>query len=406
MKRILISIVILIIGMTAYGQDMSYFKSEYMQADGTFAERLGVLEAIRDSGIAVDAEFYHEALKYLLLRSVEISTTSERAIAERSVIILCEGLGAAKYTEAAWDIWQAAELFDVSGNATDGNAMRAALIALGQIDGKALVPHIVQRLNEFNLTAIRNAEQRRRTQMAVLGCINALETLGDIRGFRPIFFASLGPYDASVKETASNALPNIVEDPSAAIIEIIVEPSSAPPVKLLVWREMPRSRMPDASKAKVAAAAMEIGWFFQTQNRNFQTNLRELRKAALDAIRLYGVADDSVYLNLEKSYSNNFISNNPDFDEIAKTFNALTALSTEPAVDLLHKFLREINGRRRSGPWGNKERQIYQWLTECIGKTGTTSQEVRFLLTTIQRNTIYTAQEREMAGNALKALGN
>jgi len=405
MKRILISIVIFFFGMTAFSQDMSYYTAEYMRVDGTFTERLAILETIRDARMTGIGEFYHEALRFLLVRSPDIRSNSERAEAERSVIILCQGLGAERYTDAAWDIWQASELFDVAGNAVDGLAMQAALTALGQIDAKALVPNLVQRLDEFNAVNVRSADLRRRTQMAIVGAISALEALKDIRGYRPIFYTSIGHYDPDVKRLAAAALPNIVDDPSDVIVAIIRDPRSEPQVKMTIWNEMLRTRMPDSSKAKVAAAALDIGWLYQTSNRNFQTLLRELRKAAIGTIRQVGAADDSVYTNLERSYYNNFMNSNPDFDEIALTLNALTAIRTEQSIELIHKFLREINSRRRSGPWGNKERRVFEWLVSSIGATGTQSTEVRFLLTTIQRNTIYTAQERSMAANALNALG-
>jgi len=405
MKSIIIFIVILFVGMTVYGQDMSYFTSEYMRSDGTFAERLAVLEAVRSAEITDIGEFYHEALKFLLIRAPDIRNNAEQLDAERAALILCQELGAAKYSPAALELWQTAVLFDVSGNANEGNTMRAALIALGQVDGKAFLPHIVQRLNDLNNNIVKNPVQRSRNQMAVIGCINALEALSDISGYRPVFFASIGPYDPAVKDIALRALPNIVDDPSEVIINIIQNIDNDPQVKLAVWRETFRTKMPDSSKAKVAAAALETGWMYQTQNRNFQTQLREMRKSAIDTIRQVGVADDSVYANLEKSYNNNFATSSPDYDEIMITLNALTAISSEQSVELIHKFLREINHRRRSGPWGNKERRVFEWLVSCIGKTGTRSVEVRLLLTTIQRNSVYTPAEQNMAANALKALG-
>jgi len=405
MKRILLLLIVLIIGMAAYGQDMSYFTQEYMRADSTFAERLAVLEVIRDMGTTGIGEFHHNALRFLLLRAPDIRTATERSNAEQSVVILAQGIGAEKVTAAAPDLWQAVEVFDVIGNSFDGNAMRASLIALGQVEGKQYIPQLVQRLSSFNTQSVRNPEQRRRVNMAVIGLVSALEALKDIRGYRPVFFASVGPYDADIRQLAFDALPNIVDDPADVIIEIIQEPSSDPQTKLNVWREMFRSKMPDSSKAKVAAAALETGWIYQTQNRNFQTNLRELRKGALDIIRLHGVANDSVYFDLERSYSRNFISNNPDFDEVRAAINALAAVKSEQAVNLLLKFIREINGRRRSGPWGNKERLSYELLINAIGTTGTQSMDVRLQLTTISRNTAYTAIEREMAANAMRALG-
>jgi hypothetical protein len=404
MKRIIIAVVLIFFGMTAFSQDMSSYLEEYMRPDGTFAERLAVLEVVREAEITGIGEFYHEALRFLLLRAPDIRNRTEQENAERSAVILCQGLGAERFTDAALALWHTAELFDIVREANDGNAMQAALIALGDVGGVEFIPHIVQRLNDFNSQTIRNPEARRRIQMGVIGCIMALETLGDVRGFRPVFFASLGQYDPAVREIAANALPNIAEDPADIIIAIIQDPGSDPRIKLTAWREMLRTNAPDESKARVAAVALATGWNFATTNRNFQTNLREMRKSAIEAIRMFGAADDSVYDNLERSYNSNFISNTPDFDEIMLTLNALTAIRTERAVELLHKFLREINGRRRSGPWARKERQLFEWLISCIGATGTQSQEIRLLLTTIQRNSAYTSQEQNMARDAIRAL--
>jgi len=383
---------------------MTAFTNEYMRADGTFVERLALLEAVRDARLTGIGEFYHNALRFLILRYPDIRTTSDRDTAEKSAVILCEGLGAEKYTAAAGEIWQITELFDVAGSATDGNAMQAALIALGQVDAQAFVPQIVQRLNNFNTQPLTNPESRRRVQMAVIGCISALEALHDIRGYRPVFFASVGTYDPAIREVAAAALPNIADDPGDVLIEVIRDTSSDPRVKLTAWNEMLKSRAPEASKAKVAAAALEMGWKYTTNNQSFVSNLREMRKSAIDTIRQYGVSDDSVYTNLEFSYSRNFINNTPDYDEIMLTLNALTAIRTDEAVGLLYKFLQELHGRRRSGPWANKERQIYEWVVSCLGRTGTQSVDVIILLGTIDRTASYTSQERAMARNALSAL--
>ncbi|MCL2800823.1 MAG: hypothetical protein FWD28_03585 [Treponema sp.] len=407
MKRLFILFIVFIFGMTAFSQDMSYYTAEYNRPDSTFNERLIILETVRDAGTTGIGEFYHNALRVLLARSPDIKNLTERAEAERSVIILCQGLGAEKHIAAAWDVWQAAELFDVTGNVLDGLAMQSALEALGQMEARALIPNIVQRLDEFNAVNVRSADLRRRTQMAIVGCISALEALKDIRGYRPVFYTSIGQYDPDVKRLAANALPNIVNDPGEVIVEIIRDPRSEPQIKLTIWNEMLRTNMPDSSKAKVAAAALDVGWALQTSNRAFQGQMRELRKNAINLIIQVGAADETVLTNLERSYANNFSSNNPDFDEISAALHALSAIRSEESTEILFKFLREINTRRRTGPWGNKERRVYEWLIPCIGATRTQSAEIRNLLTTINRNVnVYTAHERALAANALAALGN
>ena len=247
-------------------------------------------------------------------------------------------------------------------------------------------------------------ETKRRVQRAVVGCINALEGLHDITGFRPVFFASTGWYDPAIKTIASVALPNIVDDPGDVIIEIIQDTSVIPPIKYEAWREMLRTRAPNESKAKVAAVALATGWYYSTANATWQKNLSEMRMSAIDTIRQYGVQDASVYANLEKSYSNNFINNVPNYDEIRKAISCLSVIKSDEAVQLLLKFLRELHARRRGGPWGNKERQMLQWIIPGIGATQTTSQDVRLLLTTIQRSSDYTGAEQGWARDAIRQL--
>jgi hypothetical protein len=392
--------------MTVFAQNLSYYREAFMRPDVTFVERLVMLETIRDTGITGTTEFFHEGLRYLLARAPDIRNRTEQDAAERCAVILCQALGTERFTAAAPELWQTAVVFDVVRDATEGNAMQAALIALGQVDGRDFIPQIIQRLNDYNAQTFRNAETRRRVQMGVIGCINALETFGDISGYRPIFFTSIGSYDTAVRQIASNALPNIVEDPGEVISAIIHDPSIDPSVKIVAWRELLRTRAPGPSRASVAAVALATGWNYTTSNRSFQGNLSEMRKGAIEVIRQFGVADDSVYTNLDRSYTSNFGSNTPDYDEIMLTLNALGAIRTDEAVELLHKYLRELHDRRQRGVWGEKERRVFPWIISCIGITRTQSQDVILLLNTISRTGTYTPHEQGLARDAMRQLTN
>ncbi|MCL2319908.1 MAG: hypothetical protein FWC45_07465 [Treponema sp.] len=407
MKHTIIAVLLCLFGMTVFAQspDMSYYTSEYQRADGTFVDRYDVLQTVKEAKLTGIGEFYHNALKLLLVKTPDIKTKEDRDATDASARIICQGLGAEKYNPAAADLWQAVQYFDITKDYNQGLVMQDALTALGQVGGKEFVPQIVLRLNDFNTQVISDVESKRRTQRAVVGCINALEALHHPDGFRPVFFASIGWYDPAVKNMASIALPNIVDDPGDIIIGIIQDPSNIPSIKYEAWRDMLATRAPDSSKAKVAAVALATGWNYSTANPTYAKNLGEMRKSAIDTIRLLGAYDNSVYTNLEKSYTNNFINNVPDYDEIRKTLNTLSALKTDDAVQLLLKFLRELHARRRGGPWGNKERQLLQWVIPSIGATGTKSQDVRLLLTTIQRTSDYTSMEQVWARDALKQLG-
>jgi 20S proteasome alpha/beta subunit len=129
-----------------------------------------------------------------------------------------------------------------------------------------------------------------------------------------------------------------------------------------------------------------------------------MRKGAIDIIRQYGAADNSVYENMDKSYANNFINKEPDYDEIMFTLNALAALKSDEAVGLLQKYLRELHERRRNNAWGDKERRIFQWVISCIEVTGTKSEDVKSLLSAIEHNSDYTPFEQGLARNALAKL--
>jgi len=403
MKRILITLFLCFFGMAAFAQDMSYYLNDYMRVNGSIADRLLILETIRDAGITGIGEFYHNALKYLYVRMPDVKNTSEEDLVERSVIILCQGLGAEKYTDAAPDLWRTVEYFDVVGIANQGYAMQAALIALGEVNGKEFLSHIIQRLNQYNMQTFRD-EAKSRIQMAVVGCVNAIESLKDISGYKPVFNVYIGSYDQDVRQIAYSALPNIVDDPGEVIIDIIQDTSNDPYIKNIAWNEMLRTKAPDSSKAKVALAAVGTSFMYATTNKSYLSSLGEMRKSAIDIIRQYGAADDSAYEYLDRAYLNTYNTSEPDYTEIMLTLNALAALKSDKAVELLLKYLREIHDRRRNGIWAEKEKRLFQWLISCIEITGTKSIDVKLLLSTIQRSDNYTPFEQGLARDALSKL--
>lgn len=406
MKRITITTLVFLTGMAVFAQsaDMSFYTEEYNRLGNSFIDRLVVLENVRDAGLTGIGEFYHEALKVLLAKNPDIKNKEDKDATEASAKIICQGLGAEKYSAAAPELWQLVQDFDVINSVNDGLCMQEALIALGQVGGNDFLSHIVLRLDDFNAHPTSDVETKRRVQRGVVGAVNALEALHEPDGFRPVFFTSTGWYDPVIKAMASVALPNIVEDPGDIISGIILDNSNNPAIKYEAWREMLRTQAPNTSKAKVAATALAVGWSYSSNQPMYQRNLKEMRMSAIDTIRVMGVADNSVYTNLERSYNNNFVNNIPDYDEIRKTIDTLSAVKTDESVQLLSNFLKELHDRRRSGPWGNKERQILQLVIPALGATGTQSPEVRVLLTTIQRSQDYTGAEQMWARNALRAL--
>jgi hypothetical protein len=399
-------------GMTLWAQDtdMSYYLNNFTRTDSTFAERLKILEDVRDQKLTGIGDFYHKALSHLLFRNADIKTREDHNDAEKSALILVQGLGAEKYSAAAQEIWEVADYFDIDKDylgmrdINEGNTMREAYIALGQVGGAAYVPYMVQRLNQFNSTLISDAETRRRVQLVIVGLVSALDAIKDHAGFRPVFNVATGSYEPGIREIANTALIEMVDDPGDLVIEILEDPATDPITMQEAIKVMNASKAPDTSRAKVAAAALKASFNYHTTNRALVSFLNIIRKNAIDDLRKYGIPDDSVYSYLERSYVASFNNVNTDYDEIMKALSTLAASKSAEATDILYKFLKELNDRRRTGPWDRKERQVFEWVVNSIQLAGNPNQDVLFLLTTIQRSDRYTGQERRMAQNAITAL--
>ena len=415
MKKALIITVLITVfypaGMTlfAQGQDMSFYTREYNRTDSTPAERLLILESVRDAGLSGIGDFYHDALRVFLQRFSTVRF-EDRHIAAASARILAQGLGAEAYNPAAPDLWRLAELYDIARDVNQGLEMQDALIALGQVNGTAFITQIVQRLDDLNTQSIADLGTRERVQRAVVGCVRALELLGNPAGFRSVFEVWLKGYENPIRDIARNALPSIAEDPVDIMISMIRSPSNDPAKKLRIWEEMQNLELlSDESLARVAAAALDIGWAYSTSSPAEQTNLRVLRTRAIDIIRILGAADNSVYANLERSYTRNLTGQFRSIEEINITLHTLAALGTEEAVQLLVNFLRVIDNNhqartRLGGSWQDNERLIFQMLINALGASRTESVEVMLLLRHIDAGS-YTNAERQWARTAMSNLG-
>jgi hypothetical protein len=158
-----------------------------------------------------------------------------------------------------------------------------------------------------------------------------------------------------------------------------------------------------SSNAKSAAFALANGWenYMNSTSDKVDSCLSEMRKTAIDVICQSGYADDSVYDSLEKSYINNFISADPDYEEINKTLDALAAISTDKAISLLFIFLQGLHQKKSMNSWSKKEEIIFPWVVNSLGLTKILSRNVWNLLVVIYRNEKYSKKERIYVRDAL-----
>jgi len=407
MKRIFfITIVLLLTGMVTFAQDvdMSYYTEELNRTDATIFDIFDILEVVSKDNITGIGDFYEGALRTIFNKFPNFRTSRERLAIQDSARIILRGLIAEKQTSAAPLVWRLIQEFDIVQEQNDGLLMNEAMVTLGEIGATEYAPHIILHLENYNGEQTPDLGSRRKIQLGVMGAISAIESLKVPEGIKPVFYASIGWYDPEIRAIAANALPNIMDDPGKIISEIIQSPFNDPSVKYAAWQKLLLSKAPDSSKAEVAAVALEISYSYITQVREDQNILRYMRMSAIDAIRTTRIASDSVYPYLERTYRESFHTPNIDLEEIKLIISTLSALRTNESVDLLTAFLRELNIRRRSGPWGNTEREMMQVLIPAIAVTGTQSQATMQLLSVIQRSSLYTGGEQGWAENALRTL--
>ena len=406
-STLILALLLLALGMTISAQspDMSYYIADYNRTDATVYDLLDIVQSVRDRNLSGIGYFYEHALRMLLYRLPNFNSPLERMAVQDTARIILRGLAAEKQTTAGPYVWSLIQEFDIVQERNDGLLMTEGIITLGEIGAVDYLPHIILRLDNFNADFTTDSHARRKIQMGATGAIAALEALGRPEGVRPVFFASIGWFDPEIRAIAAAAFPHIMEDPSEIVSEIIRSPFNDPSVKFAAWEKLLQSNAPDSSKANVAAIALEISYTYVTPYSEFQKYLTELRMSAIDAIRDYGVEDGSpVYAYLERTYREAYNTPTPDFGTIMRVISTLSAIRTDEAVEILTAFLREINTRRRSGPWGYLERDILRFIIPSIALTGTELPETMQLLTAIERSTAYTQAEQIWATTALRAL--
>ena len=415
MKRTYIIIVfLLLIGMTVSAQspDMSFYTAEYNRSGATVFDLLDILQVVSDDNLTGIGDFYQNAISVFIRSLPNFSGSNQRVAIEGAARLILRGLAAEKHLPSATDIWYLIQYFDIAHQQNDGYLMYEALVAMGQVGAKDYAYNIAEILSGFNARATTNQELKSQIQRVVPGAVHALETLCEPVGVKPILIASAGWYDTDIRDIASVALVNIIDALGEVIGDIIDDimrdPFNSIAIKYKAWEELLHSRAPDNAKAKVAAAALEASYTAIGSTPDTMNQLRFMRMESIDTIRVLGVHKDHsdiVYAYLERTYREAFETSNRDFESIIRVANTLSAVKSDEAVDLLTQFLRQINVRRQSGPWGTSERDIMYVLLQVIANTKTQSSQTIQLLRIMQGSSNYTGAEQGWVRNTLSILG-
>jgi len=405
---ILIAILLLVGTLPVFSQqnsDVSLYADEFNRSDTTLNDMRDILIAVGDLQLTGIGEFYHNALIRFIQRLPNYTGTQDRLTIEEASRLLLRGLAAEKYTPAASSVWFLIRFFDISQPPNDGLLMYEALVAMGQIDGREYIQHIINILEGYNARPPINDESKAKVERVVPGIVNALETFDDPIGVKPVFFASIGWYDTRVKQIASDALVNMMDVAGDVISDIILDHFNFPPVKLAAWQTLLRANnVSDATKSKVATSVIEAGYSFHANSSENQNILYAMRLSAFDVIRVTGVEDDHAYAFLERAYREAYNTPNTDVDMVKTVVFCLLGINTEESVELMTEILRGLHSRKRSGPWTLVDRDIMAFVISALGSTGTQSRGAINLLTIISTSSVYTDMEQSWARRALAAL--
>ena len=412
MKRIFIIFVILSVSgmaVSAQSPDMSLYNQEINRSDATVFDMLDILKMVKDENLTGIGEFYNNAVRVFIRRLPNFSSNHERLAVEESARLLFRGLAAEKHTAAAASVWSLIRYFDIAAPQNDGFIMYEGIVCMGQIGAKDYASHLSILLEGYNLrTSTPDMLVRGRIHKVVPGIIIALEALNELVGVRPVFFASIGWYDNEVIVVAANSLQNMMNSLHSTVGEVIgdivKDPFNNANVKNTAWRELLRTQADDKVKAQVAATVLEVSFAFAASNYETRMLLRNMRISAIEIINAMGVEDHSVYAFFERAYREAYETGHTDFDIINLVVRTLGVIKSEEAVDLLTMFLRQLNSKRRSGPWGNVERDIFERVVSAIAATGTKATPTVQLLTIIAHSSLYTNAEQARAKDALAAL--
>jgi hypothetical protein len=393
MKSALCKVLVFFTAFALFGQaaDLDTW-TEIYNGESTISGQLLTLQMVARQGAPDSGPFFAGALSRLLHQYPTFRRASDLAAADECAMIIARELGTSKYAAAGPDLWKAVETF------ANPLVKSEAVIALGKAGAVDYLPHVVQLLTDLNTKIPSEREIQVRDSRVAYGAVVSLENFKDISGYLPVFFASNGWYDSRIKAQAVASLPVITDDPTDPLLQVVKSPGYAYSIKYLALQSEEASQAPEASKARVAAAALAEGWKAATTDIHLRNELALIRKLSLDMIRRYGIGNDNtVYINLGRCYREG-----ADINEKLDAVQALSAIATDQAAFLLNSFILAIHQRRQSNALTREDDQMIRALITALGATKRSAGKSS--LTLVQQSPAWTNPIRNLAGTALENL--
>jgi HEAT repeat protein len=334
MKRLVPIIALLLFGATLVFADETaeVYKRLFLQAQGLSQKYAAALNLVQLQDPSV-APALSDALTQLISTQKNYAQASDKELYARTVRIVAQALGDYKYLDAAPSLWDAVQ------QVPDPLVKAEALMALGKMHALDYAERIALLLRDLDFKPTQDPDYG---EKVAYGAIFALEKLKDIRGFSPVFFASVGWYSPRVRQEAAQALPNIVDDPTDPIMAIIQNESSDR--KVLALKAELNSNAPNDRKIQAAVYALSIGQKMAPVDPTDARYLANLRKLALNTLIVLKAQVDASVPFCVYSYNNGY-----DDEERLLALAALGANGTDPAAAALRDIILRLDSDQQAG---------------------------------------------------------
>jgi hypothetical protein len=272
------------------------------------------------------------------------------------------------------------------------------MIALSKIGAAEYLPQIVKILADSNSQPTADRQEGERL---AYGAIVALGNYKDISGYLPVYFASRGWYSDRTRSLARITLPNIAEDPSESLINVIKSPGYSYEERYAALQALEASSTAEEKKAEAAFTGLSEGWRAATAEPRQRMILANMRKLAINMVREYGLDEAEVqaeYRLLERSYKEGI-----DEEERLRAISALSILATDDSVRLLSSFVIALNARLQDGTLTQADERTIRTLIPALGATG--KEDGALALRSVQ-NVSWTNAVKRLASAALKDISS
>jgi hypothetical protein len=336
MKRLLLTIVLILQGFTVFAQSASLDAyAELYDRMAMWQDRLTLIREMTAENIDGAVEFYAKAFGELTggYRSIKGGST-EWVSANNIARILIAQLVSARYEAAGNDFWRCYQVF------TDSTVQAEALVALGELKIDAHYANVEGVVNWLNAKV--NTTNRQDDENIAVGGFTALEKYGKPEGYLAAFIGSESWYREFVKKAARSAFIALLEDPSRLLSDIIMSAQYSSLLKQKALEYVDGSSIEAAQKANIASKSLVQGWRVYSNDPHIMREHASFRQLALQMIRKYGSdGTKETYAAMNRSLREGKL------DEKLDCIPALGALKTTESVTVILDYVQILNDNRR-----------------------------------------------------------